>query len=197
MGVEFEIKLRATPGLLQQLREQLPGEERVIQMQTTYYDTPAGAFAEKHCTLRCRWENEKNICTLKAPAQGYGRREWEVECGDIREGLEKLCKLGVPEELLLPAREGLIPVCGARFTRVAKLLQLTDGTAELALDRGVLMGGGKEIPLCEVEVERKSCSQRSCLAYAESLALRHGLVLEKDSKFARAQALYKGEEHGL
>lgn len=193
MAIEFEVKFRGTPEILEQLRTQLPGEEKVIQMQTTYYDTPTNAFAHRHCTLRCRRENEKSVCTLKAPAQGYGRREWEAECSGIEDGLKKLCKLKIPSDLLSLAREGLVPVCGAAFTRVAKLLQLKDGTAELALDQGVLMGGGKEIPLCEIELERKTCSDQACVAYAACLAERYGLVREEESKFRRAQALSKGE----
>ena len=64
---------------------------------------------------------------------------------------------------------------------------------ELAIDAGVLTGGGREIPLCEVEVELKSGSQDACDRYAEALATRFGLTPEPQSKFRRALALYKGE----
>lgn len=193
MGVEFEVKFRATPEILEQLRKDIPGTEEQYQMETTYYDTPTGAFSARHCTLRRRMENSRSVCTLKAPAQGHGRREWEVDCDTMEEAIEKLCKLDVPEELLTPAKEGLISVCGARFTRIAKTVELADGTVELALDKGVLMGGGKEIPLCEVEAERKTCSEEACVAYASLLAQRYALEQEPDSKFHRAQMLAKGE----
>lgn len=193
MGIEFEVKFRATEEVQDSIRSQIPGAEAICQMQTTYYDTPTGAFSQRHCTLRRRMENEKSVCTLKAPAQGLGRREWEVESGTIENALEKLCKLGAPEELVALAYEGLIPICGARFTRVAKTVTAGGGTAELALDKGILMGGGKEIPLCEVEVEQKTCSQKDCMAFAQLLSARFGLVREERSKFRRALALYKGE----
>lgn len=193
MGVEFEVKFRATPEVLEKLRKEIPGQEEHYQMETTYYDTPTGAFSARHCTLRRRMENSRSVCTLKAPAQGHGRREWEVDCDTMEEAIEKLCKLDVPEELLTPAKEGLISVCGARFTRIAKTVELADGTVELALDKGVLMGGGKEIPLCEVEAERKTCSEEACVAYASLLAQRYALKQEPDSKFHRAQMLAKGE----
>lgn len=193
MGVEFEVKFRATPEVLEKLRKEIPGQEEHYQMETTYYDTPTGAFSARHCTLRRRMENSRSVCTLKAPAQGHGRREWEVDCDTMEEAIEKLCKLDVPEELLTPAKEGLISVCGARFTRIAKTVELADGTVELALDKGVLMGGGKEIPLCEVEAERKTCSEEACVAYASLLAQRYALEQEPDSKFHRAQMLAKGE----
>ena len=193
MGIEFELKFRATEDVQESIRSQIPGEEKIYQMQTTYYDTPTGAFSQRHCTLRRRMENDVSICTLKAPAQGMGRREWEVECNAIEGALEKLCKLGAPEELIALAGEGLIPICGARFTRIAKTVAVGDGAAELALDKGILMGGGKEIALCEVEVEQKTCSQKDCMAFAQLLSARYGLVREEQSKFRRALALYKGE----
>ena len=193
MGVEFEVKFRATPEVQEQLRKDIPGAEEQYQMETTYYDTPTGAFAARWCTLRRRKENSRSVCTLKAPAQGHGRREWETDCDSIVEAFEELCKLGVPEEYLDLAKEGLIPVCGAKFTRIAKTVELQDGTAELALDKGVLMGGGKEIPLCEVEIEQKTCSEETCVAYATLLARRYALEQEPDSKFRRAQMLAKGE----
>lgn len=193
MGIEFEIKFRATEEVQEKLRREISGQEQLYQMQTTYYDTPTGAFSEKYCTLRRRMENDKSICTLKAPAQGMGRREWEVESETIEGAIKKLCKLDVSKELLALAEEGLVPICGARFARIAKTISVGDGTAELALDFGILTGGGKEIPLCEVEVEQKTCSQKDCVAFAQLLAARYGLEREDRSKFRRALALYRGE----
>lgn len=193
MGIEFEMKFKATKEQLETLRGAVEGEEKIYRMETTYYDTPSGDYGKKMCTLRRRMENGKSICTLKTPAGDISRREWETESDTIEEALDALCKLGVPEELLLPARQGLIPICGARFTRVAKTVILGDGEAELALDQGVLTGGGRETPLCEVEVEQKTCTREACTAYAKVLAARYGLQTEKYSKFSRALALYKGE----
>ena len=193
MALEFELKYRISPELLTRLRRELPGEEVLLQMQTTYYDTPSAAFSARHCTLRCRKENERYVCTLKAPAPGFGRREWEVECGDIRSAVDMLCKLGAPEDILSLSQEGLIPICGARFTRIAKTVQLNGCLVEVALDEGVLTGGGKQLPLCELEVELKQGDSALCVAYGKSLQRLYGLVPEESSKFRRALALYKGE----
>jgi inorganic triphosphatase YgiF len=72
-------------------------------------------------------------------------------------------------------------------------LPTADGMAELALDKGVLMGGGKEVPLCEVEVELKSGTEAALIASAAQLVSAHGLQTETHSKFRRAMALTKGE----
>ena len=193
MGIEFELKYRATPQIQQAILAEIPGEEQQFSMQTTYYDTPAGALSSRHYTLRRRMENGTSVCTLKAPAPGGARGEWEVECGSIGEAVPILCKLGGPADLPALIAEGLEPICGARFTRIARTIDLPDCTVELAVDSGVLTGGGKEQPLCEVEIELKSGSQAVCVAFAEKLAEVYGLTPEPKSKFRRALALYRGE----
>ncbi len=192
MGIEYELKFSATPAQQAALRQKFAGEEQVYAMQTTYFDTPSGAFSAHRYTLRIRQENGKQVCTLKTPAPS-GRGEWEVECDAIEAALPVLCQLGAPVDALLLAAEGLLPVCGARFTRIAKLLTLPDCRAELALDTGILTGGGRELPLCEVDLELKSGSREALNRFAAALAQETGLQAEPRSKFRRALALYKGE----
>ena len=60
---------------------------------------------------------------------------------------------------------------------------------ELALDEGFLLGGGKEQPLCEVEVELKAGSEDAAADFAMTLAQEYGLRPETRSKIARAMAL--------
>ena len=123
------------------------------------------------------------------PASGGGRGEWETECDDILEAIPELCKLGCPQELPYFVEAGLEAVCGARFTRQAATLALEDCTLELALDSGVLLGGGKEKILSELEVELKSGSEAAAVAYAKALAAQFGLRPEKKSKYRRALEL--------
>lgn len=192
MGIEFELKFRATPEKLEQIRRQIPEQEQLFSMETTYFDTPDGALSRRHLTLRCRKENGQSVCTLKTPEGELGRGEYAVDCPDIRRALPELCKLaGLPELLELTAG-GVKPVCGARFTRIAMVLELGDCIVELALDQGVLSGGGREVPLCEVEVELKSGSREGARAYAMALAMLFGLEPETHSKFRRALALAEG-----
>ena len=195
MGIEYELKFRADSASLQALRQMIDAPEQTIHMQTTYYDTPTGQLSARHYTLRCRLENSRAVCTLKAPADGFGRGEWEVACDQIENAVPALCKLGGPEDLPKLIQEGLLPVCGARFTRIAKTVTLPTAQLELALDEGMLLGGGKELPFCEVEVELKDGDPAACNAYAQQLAIAFGFVTEKRSKFRRALALYKGEQH--
>ena len=193
MGIEFELKFRATPLILEQIREAVPGQEQKISMETTYYDTRENSLSGRKYTLRRRMENEKSVCTLKTPAGKLGRRELEVLCDSIETALPELCKLSGIAALAAITAQGVIPVCGARFTRIAKKLSLSGGSVELALDEGILMGGNREEPLCEVEVELKSGSMAMCDRFAEELSCRFSLKPEEKSKFSRALALYKGD----
>lgn len=190
MATEFELKYRATEETIAAINTACKEPPAQYRMQTTYYDTPSHSLSSHHITLRRRMENDISICTLKAPAD-LGRLEFELECDNIEEAIPKLCKLSGIDPTLLA--EGVAPVCGARFTRLARTINLPDATVELALDKGVLLGGGKELPLCEVEVELKAGAPSAAVAYAGQLALAYGLQPEKKSKFARAMALAKGE----
>ncbi len=192
MGREFELKFSAGKRNFALLRKQWD-DFTVISMETTYYDTPDSSLSQRHITLRRRMENGVSVCTVKTPDGTHGRGEWELECENIEAAVPMLCKLGAPEELLDLTRDSLVVSCGARFTRWAKLLALDGCTVEIALDEGVLLGGGRELPLLEVEVELKSGSEDVAIAFAQVLATMYALIPERNSKFARAQKLAKGE----
>ena len=190
MGREFELKYRATETQMQLLLKKYhTGAAHRISMETTYYDTADRSLSARKWTLRLRGENGESICTLKIPLSDGSRGEWETKAASIALGIEELCKLGAPKDLLFLTAGGVEPVCGARFTRLACPLTIPECAVELALDQGVLLGGGKEENLYEVEVELKAGSEIAAVAFAEALAKEHGLVPEKQSKFRRAMLL--------
>lgn len=188
MGVEYERKFAAKPEDLEAIAEAFSGGFETVCMQTSYYDTPSHALSGRRFTLRRRLENGVSVCTVKAPA-GNARGEWETACGSIEEAVPQLLAMGCPAELETIVQEGLVQICGARFTRRCKTVTLPGGSVELALDQGVLIGGDREIPLCEAEVELKTGSQSVCDRFADELAARYGLTPEPLSKFARARAV--------
>ena len=187
MGREFELKYAANPEKLAVLKGRFPNLTQ-IKMHTTYYDTPDGCMGKLHWTLR-RMENDRSVCTLKTPAEGFGRNEWEVECEDISAAVELLIASGAPKQLLVFAARGFTESCGARFTRLAAALELEGASVELALDEGELLGGGKELPFAEVEVELKEGSEAAAVAFANALAAEFNLKPEPRSKVARARIL--------
>lgn len=189
MSTEFELKYCCPPTRLRDIWAAHPGDWAETPMSTTYYDTPAAALSQRRWTLRHRKEGSTDVCTLKTPGDRGARGEWELECDDIFHAVPHLTAVSGCAELAQLAESGLVAACGARFTRLSRLLELEGCTAELALDEGVLLGGGREIPLCEVELELKSGSRDALAAFAREFQARFGLSEEPRSKFARAKAL--------
>ena len=188
MGREFELKYRAAEERLGEI-EDFYGGFREISMETTYYDAPSGIFARLHWTLRRRMENGVSVCTMKSDLADGSRGEWETECGDILAAVPRLIALGAPKELAQYTSQGVTPTCGARFTRRSRILSAGESTVELALDRGVLLGGGKELPFAEAEVELKQGRDEDAAAFAQALAARFRLTPEPKSKLRRALEL--------
>lgn len=192
MGVEFELKFRATPEILDAVERELGGQVRHFDMATTYYDTRDNKLKQVKYTLRRRLENGVSVCTLKTPAVENSRREYELHCSNMEEALEKLCKLEDLPELAQLTAEGVRPVCGAKFHRRAVTVTLEDCVVEVALDEGVLTGGGAELALRELEVELKEGNRQTAILYAQLLAARHNLEPETLSKNQRASMLAEG-----
>ena len=193
MGVEYEKKFRCEKAVQDAVLATLSGSREDYRMGTTYFDTPTGDLSARKWTLRCRKENDSFLCTLKTPGQGSARREWETEEADIASSIDKLCKLGAPQELKQLCTQGILPICGAEFSRIAITLSYGQSVLEIALDTGILTGGGSAAPIAELEVELKSGSTADADAFAAELAEKFGLEEEPKSKFSRALALYRGE----
>lgn len=194
MGIEYELKFRANEVALAAILAQYGQNGQThYEMETTYYDTPSGALSARNYTLRRRMENENSVCTLKTPAGNHGRNEIEIPCGSIEDAIPILCASGAPADFDSLAQEGIVAVCGAKFHRIAILLETGSCQAELALDQGVLTGGGQTVPFCEVEVELKSGDPQAADLFALELAQQHRLTPETRSKFRRALALFRGE----
>ena len=189
MAREFELKYRCDSAALAAIAKQY-GDFAVTEMETTYYDTFDLKMAFHHWTLRKRMENGVAVCTFKSPSENGGRNEWEVECDQILPGILQLCQAGAPWELMRATAGGIQPFCGAKFTRLSKLLTLEDGTkVELALDQGYLTGGSHKQDFAEVEVELKEGSEESAVLFAKLLAHRFSLTPEPEAKVVRARKL--------
>ena len=193
MGQELDWKFAASVADLDALQEGLCGAWRRLDMETRYFDTTDGALSARRWTLRLRRENGRGVACLKTPLPGGVRGEWEAPCEAPESLVEMLLAAGAPAELKqLAGDRPLAEVCGAEFTRLARRADTGGSTVEIALDRGVLRGGGREVPLCEAEVEHKSGDAAASAAFAADLAARYGLQPEVKSKFVRALELARG-----
>ena len=189
MAVEYELKYRATPEILERIQADFPGNYTVTEMTTTYFDTPGGDLSKLYWTLRHRREGEKHICTLKTPAGIDGRSEYEWNSERIQDAIPHLCRLSGSSALAQLAERGLVATCGARFTRTARYLLAGSTMVELALDNGVLVSGDRELPFAEMEVELKQGYREETEVMGYLIRQSYGLTVENRSKFMRAKAL--------
>ena len=188
MGRELELKFAASSKTLDAMEEKY-APLTPITMHTRYFDTPHQAFRGRRWTLRLRLENGRPICTLKTRLSDGSRGEYETESGDIVSAIPALLEQGAPAELEELAREGLEEVCGARFTRLARIIDVPGGQVELALDRGEFTGGGRTLPFTEAEAELKAGPDEVLARFGRALAEEFSLREEPRSKIQRAMAL--------
>ena len=188
MGRELELKFAASSETLDAMEEKY-APLTPVTMHTRYFDTPHQAFRERRWTLRLRLENGRPICTLKTRLSDGSRGEYETESGDIVSAIPALLEQGAPAELEELAREGLEEVCGARFTRLARIIDVPGGQVELALDRGEFTGGGRTLPFTEAEAELKAGPDEVLARFGRALAEEFSLREEPRSKIQRAMAL--------
>ena len=188
MGRELELKFAASSETLDAMEEKY-APLTPITMRTRYFDTPHQAFRGRRWTLRLRLENGRPICTLKTRLSDGSRGEYETESGDIVSAIPALLEQGAPAELEELAREGLEEVCGARFTRLARIIDVPGGQVELALDRGEFTGGGRTLPFTEAEAELKAGPDEVLARFGRALAEEFSLREEPRSKIQRAMAL--------
>ena len=188
MGRELELKFVASSETLDAMEEKY-APLTPITMHTRYFDTPHQAFRGRRWTLRLRLENGRPICTLKTRLSDGSRGEYETESGDIVSAIPALLEQGAPAELEELAREGLEEICGARFTRLARIIDVPGGQVELALDRGEFTGGGRTLPFTEAEAELKAGPDEVLARFGRALAEEFSLREEPRSKIQRAMAL--------
>ena len=188
MGRELELKFAASRETLDAMEEKY-APLTPITMHTRYFDTPHQVFRGRRWTLRLRLENGRPICTLKTRLSDGSRGEYETESGDIVSAIPALLEQGAPAELEELAREGLEEVCGARFTRLARIIDVPGGQVELALDRGEFTGGGRTLPFTEAEAELKAGPDEVLARFGRALAEEFSLREEPRSKIQRAMAL--------
>ena len=205
MGTELEIKyavddlqkldcMLCDPMILGKMQEK---NYRFLKMDTTYFDTEAGALSEKKWMLRIRKENDQSFVTMKTPGEGYARGEWNTEAEYLEDAVPSLIADGAPQELAGMLEDGLLPVCGVQFTRILGKLVFPDGTAcDLCGDIGQFSGGGKTAPLCELELELTEGDAETMLAFARELRTKYGLSEQEKSKVVRARELLQGLDRG-
>lgn len=192
--LEIEIKLTATPAMLENLRThpQLAGEDQAATLTTTYFDTSGGRLKRGGAALRIRDAGESREQTLKlvSPnAASVRRNEWNVAvAGDLPEPSGFPAKARSALARLLGG-ETLEPVATTRIERTTRRLHFGDSAIEIAFDVGTIEAGGRKEDVCELELELVQGNLVDVIALALKLPLGPDLSWSISSKAERCHAL--------
>lgn len=170
-----------------------------VTMYAVYYDTADQVLRNNNVTLRVRKENELAFATLKwggHPAMNglFEHQEINIPLGssqnveDIPREIFELSLDGQRMETLLEGKK-LLPLVQTDITRRRLKICTGSGIAELSVDRGRVLGGEKEAPVSELEVELYAGSLEDILELTDRIAAEYELLPENESKYARAIAL--------
>ncbi|MGA0605852.1 CYTH domain-containing protein [Phenylobacterium sp. VNQ135] len=183
---EIELKFLCAPGDMDAVLDAAPpGEDEVLELVSTYYDTPDGALAQAQASFRVRASKGRLIQTLKR-GKGYSREEHELEVAGPGPDLS-MPVLGS----LLDARQlqTLGEVSTVRITRRQRLVRFGEALIEIAADTGEARAAGRSSPISEVELELKSGPESALFELARHLGQAAPLHPSTESKSDRGRAL--------
>jgi len=200
--MEIEAKYRVSPDDMERIAPLralgpytlLPAPAPELQ-RNRYFDTPDGRLRQARHGLRVRELADRSLITLKGPANvsadGVHRRaEFEFPGDDPHPAAWP----PGPARELASALIGPSPLVELLTIHTERRIMHVerDGAevAELSLDRGTIRAGGREAPICEIEVELRPAGQPADLAAIAAELMAHlVLVPEPESKLMRGLAL--------
>ncbi|MEM6622380.1 MAG: CHAD domain-containing protein [Pseudomonadota bacterium] len=201
---EIELKLELDPAQEKRLRSSAAlrarsqGRARTETLHSVYYDTADHALRAAGIALRLRKAGRRWIQTVKqaaGPMQNGLSEPLEDEAPVPGPNLrpERITDDDLREQVLGAVHQGINPIVETRFKRTKRDLSLPGGgMAELAIDVGEVVGGGRVAPLVEAELELKSGRPASLYELAAELIDRGPVRFSEVSKSERALALLNG-----
>ena len=160
---------------------------------SVYFDTAKQELRNHGLSLRVRHIGDKRLQTIKVENKGargaFGRDEWEQEIARDRPEL-KLAQGTALEKLATPKlKRKLRPMFETVVERTAIPPRCEGAAMELALDRGLIRGGGRRGQVSEVEIELKEGDPAALAFVAERLAHAVPAIYGVRSKAERGYAL--------
>ncbi|MGO1234021.1 MAG: CYTH domain-containing protein [Marinobacter sp.] len=188
MATELEIKLTLTEPAQQQALDwllSLPLAEKGSRktLVNRYYDTPDAALNQARAALRVRQAGDRYIQTLKTRGEfvngAHNRQEWEWELAGPELDLSLLEQTPLHNQVDL---SDLQLAFETNFQRQEIIFRDGSNEIEVAVDAGHILGGGKIMPLHEVEFELKAGDAECLMQQASKLAEQVPVFLNLVSK---------------
>src|SRR5262249_75507 len=196
--LKFEVPIESLPGLNRGslLKGVHSFGRKPARLVSVYFDTKKLKLRRKALSLRIRRVGGRVVQTVKqetGPAT-FVRNEWEHDIAARQPDLEVVGNTPVGSLLNKKLRRGLMPVFETRVQRKVLQLQCDGSEIELCIDKGEVVAGRKNEPICEVELELKRGQRRDLLKVAKMLAETVPVQLAITSKAERGYALLTGEK---
>lgn len=200
---EIELKLQvldetAWTGIVNKIKTlpEASGYEKIL-LAANYFDTMDGFLHKARLAYRVRKENDQWVATIKGGGcvvNGMHKRaEWNIKVENGDANPQVFTKTTVDQNILKElSTKKLIPIVQTDFVREVVILTIDDNKIEVALDKGIIIGNGKKIPILEIELELKEGKEKILLEIGEKLIKEFPLKLSNKSKFARGLALVQG-----
>ncbi|MDD2740800.1 MAG: CHAD domain-containing protein [Rhodocyclaceae bacterium] len=199
MATEIELKLQLDPKTAKALQShpllaQIPGQK--LKLLNTYYDTPTLALHAQRVAMRFRKKGWAWLLTVKSAEPASGglamRSEWECPATPGVFNFSHVDNQNL-RALLEKATPDLAPVFTTDFRRQTWQIPLNESLIELALDQGKIESQGKNIPICEIELELIHGNISDIFALTRQLQKAFDLHPAIASKAERGYKLFTGQ----
>ncbi len=207
--METEIKLRATPEMLEGLRRHpmLAGPEHVAKLVTTYFDTADGSLRRAGASLRLRSGDGEAEQTFKQSGKEQGKRKGSCGATVRRQEWNAPATGDRPDPACFPpdaaaalvrmiAGQDIAPFAVVTVQRATRHIRHGAALIEVAFDSGTIAAAGRNEPVCELELELIEGQLADALQLALALPLGPDLRWSVAAKGLRAYALAHGEAAG-
>ena len=187
---ELELKFQLGPGAVEALRaESFPLEKSsVAQLHAVYFDTPGHALRDAGFSLRVRRKGDTYSQTLKHRAAGglFERDEWETQVAGPDLDLEALA---ATPALAAIGDASLAPAFAVEVERRTHLWAQGSTRIEVSFDTGLIVAGGRQEPIAEMELELLEGAAPALFTLARDLLAKAALTLSFESKAERGYRL--------
>ena len=194
--LKFEIQASDVNRLKRSALFRTANDRRCKQLTTAYYDTPKHRLFQAGFSLRvreCEGEYVQSLKAQTAPSFGvYARDEWEWPVSGPVPDLDLLADTPLAHMAEKQRfRENLSIVFETRVERTARQIKQGNAEIEIAVDDGVIVAGGRSIPIYGLELELKDGPDDALFALVPSLPKAATLCIDVLSKSERGYALLR------
>jgi triphosphatase len=196
---EVELKFDVEPGGASAIRRAAILRQAAAaegDHDTLYFDTVDGAVRKAGFSLRVRKSGDRFVQAIKrkrASAAGlFVRQEWESDVDRFEVDPDAFERTPLKRSLAKAKAQDLTPQIRTRFHRTSWTVDVDGSRVEVALDEGIIAGGGREAPLCELELELVAGKATALFRLGELIGAAAPLRLGVLSKAERGHALAEG-----